>query len=127
MDDVYAALKVVADGSSQLVTWALALAAASVAAIVGSGYLQPSKAWRGIYLLFLPAWLFVGISVYFGNLLARRYMAAVLVRKENLPAIAQAMNTDFGKQQLMLSIALAFFAVWLICFLLWWIYEQRHD
>jgi hypothetical protein len=67
MDDVYAALKVVADGSSQLVTWALALAAASVAAIVGSGYLRPSKAWRRIYLLFLPAWLFVGISVYFGQ------------------------------------------------------------
>jgi hypothetical protein len=122
--DIYSALKVIADGSAQLITWALALGAASVAAIVSTSYLQPKKRWRLPYLLFAPAWIFVGVSVYFGNQVSRRYMAATLVPKETLARISEAINTDFARQQQMLSIALLFFAAWLTFFLYWWIFAK---
>lgn len=122
--DTYAALKIVADGSGQLITWAFALAAGSVAVIVSTDYLRPSKRWRLIYLLFLPAWIFVGLSVYYGNQISRRYMAAATGAKEHVVTIAQAINTDFACQQSMLDIALIFFAQWLVLFLCWWIFVK---
>ena len=122
--ETYAALKVIVDGSGQLLTWAFALTAASIAMIVSVDYLRPSRRWRRIYLLFLPAWFFVGLSVYFGNQVSRRYMAAVSGKKDILGEISQAINTDFGHQQLMFEIALLFFALWLLFFVYWWIFGK---
>jgi MFS family permease len=120
--DIYSALKIIVDGSAQLNSWALGLAAASVIAIVGTDYLHPSKRWRLIYLLFAPAWAFSGLSVYFGNQVSRRYMAAVMGEKENVSKIASYINSDFALQQTMLEVALIFFGLWLALFLAWWIF-----
>ncbi len=117
-----AALKVVADGSAQLITWALALAAGSVAALIGTGYLQPKNRWRLIYLLFLPAWLLVGCSVFYGHQISREYMAAALGLPAKVPIIGQVINKDFGRQLLTFEFAIAFFALWLLLFLIWWIF-----
>lgn len=124
LDALLSALKVVAEGSSQLTVWALALMAGSIAVIVSTGYLRPVRKWRLMYLLFVPAWMFVGWSVYCGNLLSRRYMAAVMGNKEMLPKMHEAINADFICQLDKLYYGLSFFGLWLLLFLWWWVFAD---
>ena len=60
--DYQPGLKAILDNSATLVNWALAVVGGSVAAIIGSSYERP-KTWRGrlMYLLFPPAWVFLGL------------------------------------------------------------------
>lgn len=121
--ELVSALKVVVDSSTTLVTWALSVVVASIAAIVSTSYLRPSnKRVRLIYLLYLPGWLFLGFSIYFGDRVSRGYVAAQFVGEGVLRTIAEKVNGDYGCQQTMLMIGLLTFAVWLVLFLLWWIF-----
>ena len=100
--DFQVGLEQINNGSAGLVTWALAIVAGSVATIVSTSYLRPmNRAMRCIYLLFIPGWLFLGLSIYYGERISRRLMAAKLVPKENLQEIAKLVNLDFGNQRLM--------------------------
>ena len=121
--DFQAGLELVSNGSSVLVTWSLALVAGSVATIVSTSYLRPmNRSMRYIYLLFIPGWFFLGLSIYYGEKISRRYMAAKFVPEENLLKILKLVNQDFGNQRLMLEIGLLVFALWLVTFLLWWVF-----
>ena len=121
--DFQLGLEQVSNGSAQLVTWALAVLAGSVATIVSTSYLRPMiRSVRCIYLLFLPGWFFLGLSIYYGEKISRRYIAAKLVSDENLAKIAKIVNQEFGNQRLMLEIGLLIFALWLIAFLIWWVF-----
>ena len=121
--DFQVGLEQVNSGSAGLVTWALAVVAGSVATIVSTSYLRPmNRAMRSIYLLFIPGWFFLGLSVYYGERISRRLMAAKLVPRESLSEIARFVNQEFGKQRLMLEIGLLFFALWLVIFLIWWVF-----
>ena len=121
--DFQTGLEQISSGSAVLVTWALAVVAGSVATIVSTSYLRPmNRAMRSIYLLFIPGWLLLGLSIYYGEKISRRYMAAKLVPQENLSKIAKLVNQDFGNQRLMLEIGLLIFALWLIAFLIWWVF-----
>ena len=121
--DFQTGLEQISSGSAVLVTWALAVVAGSVATIVSTSYLRPmNRAMRSIYLLFIPGWLFLGLSIYYGEKISRRYMAAKLVPEENLSKIAKLVNQDFGNQRLMLEIGLLIFALWLVVFLIWWVF-----
>lgn len=121
------ALKTVVAASETLVTWCLATLGASVAAIVGTGYLRPPGRWfRQIYLLFLPGWLFLGISLFHGAKVPGLYVTAQLTdEREKIREIFHAMNQASLSQQTTFSIALVFFGIWLVLFLLWWIYGQQ--
>jgi len=116
--------KSMADGSSTLVGWGLTIIAASIITIVSTSYLRPlNKKIRLIYLLFIPGWIFISLSIYFGNKISRRYIAAMLVTKtEYLDQIGEKINTEFGSQLLYFQIGLIFFSIWLLAFLLWWIF-----
>jgi hypothetical protein len=121
--DFQAGLELVSNGSSVLVTWSLAVVAGSVATIVSTSYLRPmNRSMRYIYLLFIPGWLFLGLSIYYGEKISRRYMAAKFVPEENLLKILKLVNQDFGNQRLMLEIGLLVFALWLVTFLIWWVF-----
>jgi hypothetical protein len=123
--ELLSALKVVVDSSTTMTAWALSLVAASIAAIVSTSYLRPSnERVRLIYLLYLSGWLFLGVSIYFGDRVSRRYVAAQFVNEGVLRTIAEKVNRDYGCQQTVLMIGLLTFGLWLTLFLLWWIFGE---
>jgi len=117
-------LKTIADGSKELSGWCLLIIAASIAVIVKTSNFSPTgKGIRSMYLLFMPGWLFLVFSMYQGNLVARRYMAAALTSNlETLQGIGTMVQIDFASQLSMFQIGLAFFILWLLIYLFWWIY-----
>jgi hypothetical protein len=124
VSDLATGLKAVVESSSTMVTWALAVGAGSVAAIVSTSYLRPQQLWaRLIYLLFPVGWLFFAISIYHGNSIAREGVAAQLIHSDdNLRTIGSLMNTEYIHQQTDLTIGFAVFALWLLLYLGWWIF-----
>jgi hypothetical protein len=116
-------LEQVSNSSTQLVTWALAIIAGTIATIVSTSYMRPmSKVMRIFYLLYIPGWFFLGYSIYYGDKISRRYIASKLVPEQNVVDIAKCINQDFGCQQLTLKVGLSIFAVWLVAFLIWWVF-----
>ena len=120
-----AAMKVAVDGSSTMVTWALSTIGGSIAAIVSTSYLRPKNVRiRRIYLLYLPAWVFLGLSIGCGHVIERRHIAAHFApstRLDRLQQIAQLINDDYLYQQDFLAAGLAILGIWLTFFLLWWV------
>ena len=98
-------------GSSTLTGWALAILGATVAGIVGSKYLRPVGKVRYLYLLFVPGWLLLGLSIYSGEMVVRRLIAAAFADTPALRRdIAMLMNSDYAAQRLYLQFALLTFA-----------------
>ena len=126
MQDMRAGLQAVVASSATMVTWALAVGAGSVAAIVGTSYLRPKQRWaRLIYLLFPVGWTLMGWSIYYGNAIARDGVAAQLVAQDQaLQGIGADMNSTYISQQCALTVGLAVFGVWLLLYLAWWIFND---
>lgn len=95
-----------------------------MAALIGSSYERPkTRRGRLIYLLFPLAWIFLGLSIYAGEQISRRFIAAqVKPDPENVRNILMLMNDDFHFQLLMLQMGLGVLFVWLLCFLAWLIF-----
>jgi hypothetical protein len=117
-------LKAIADEARTLVGWCLALIGASVIAIASTSYFRPlNLRVRLIYLLFIPGWLFLGLSIRNGESVSRRFAAAGFAQKrETLLAIGNFINVEFGNQLTYLQWGLGFFSLWLVVFTLWWIF-----
>jgi hypothetical protein len=114
----------VAAGSATMVSWALAVAGGSIVTIVSTSYLRPPLRMRSVYLLFLPGWLLLGMSTYFGDAISRGYLAAQFVPVDLLPTIARSINHEYVRQQDFLSYGLIVFGLWLVVFLLWWVFDE---
>ena len=117
-------LKEMAEESRTLTGWALAIIAASIAAIASTSYFRPlSRKVRAIYLIFIPGWVLIAMSVYDGDRISRRYAAAAFAQKhEPLAKIGDYMNSEFASQLTYLHVGLIFFATWLLFFILWWVF-----
>lgn len=117
-------LKTMADGSSTLVGWGLTIIGASIAIIVSTSYFRPTnQRTRMIYLLFIPGWVSISLSIYYGNRISRDYIAAALVpRNDVVRDIGNSINDEFGLQLLFLQLGLLCFSIWLLLFLLWWVF-----
>jgi hypothetical protein len=74
----YNCIKSVDHGASKLVTWALSLTGGSLLIVLNGDYLRPPEndKLRIPYLIFLLAWSFSGLTIYYGNKITRRAMAA---------------------------------------------------
>ena len=117
------AFKAAADGSATMVTWALTAIIATIAAIVSTSYWRPAKLIpRLTYWLYLPGWILLALSIYFGDSVARRNIAAHFGKSDLLPEIAAQLNHDYICQQRFLGIGLLIFGTWLLMFLWWWIH-----
>jgi len=117
------AIKVVAEITQVHITWALSIIGGTIATILGTSYMSPQmKSFRMIYLLFIPGWALLSISIYYGDLVSRRYIAAGFVANEQLRDILRAMNTDYEMQQWTLFAAIVVLTIWLISYLVWWIF-----
>lgn len=125
-DHLREGLKSMAEESQTLTGWGLAIIGASIIAIASTSYLRPpSRRVRLIYLLFIPGWLFIALSVRNGDAVSNHYSAAVFAKnRELLRQIGSLMNTAFDHQRTHLQWGLAFFGVWLLVFALWWIFAE---
>lgn len=121
--DYQTGLKAIADNSAVLINWALAVAGGSIATIVGTSHERPkTEDGRLIYLIFPIAWLFLGASIYAGEEISRRYIAALLDPEErNIRAALSGMNDAFVRQWTWLEVALILFSIWLLVYVCWFI------
>jgi len=123
MDDITAVIKEVVAYSSQLTTWALAVLGVTVATIISTSYTRPiDQKFRLANLLFIPGWIFLSFSIYHGEQITRKYLAAIMVKPELIPKLASDINDLFSDQRLCFLVSLMFFGVWLFVFLLQWVF-----
>ena len=117
--------KPVYEASQTFSGWCLLIIAASTATIVSTSYFRPSrKHFRLIYLLFLPGWLFIALSIRHGIAISEDYISLGLVSGEFIPGITDQMDSAYASQLLFFELALGVFALWLITFLLFWIFDD---
>lgn len=110
--------------SSQLhITWALALFGGTVATIIGTSHISPNnlKA-KLIYLLFIPSWILLSVSIWYGDLVSRNHLAAQFADKATQKEILREMNTNYFIQQQTLTYGVGCLAAWLVLYLIWWVF-----
>lgn len=117
-------LKGIAEESRTLIGWGLAIIGATVIAIASTSYFRPpSKRVRLTYLLFIPGWFFIGLSIRNGEKVSRRFPAAAFAQKRDvLLQIGDFMNNEFASQLNYMQVGLFFFSLWLLVFILWWVF-----
>ena len=117
-------LKLIDEQSSTLITWSLALIGGSILTIISTSYHKPeSTKAKLFYFLFFPAWFFLFYSVYCGNQISRRVIAASYANNDSvLDAINATINNNYKHQMNYFQIGLAFLALWLLAYFIWWLF-----
>jgi hypothetical protein len=119
-------LETVAAFCQSLAQWTFIIIGGSLVVLVGTSYYRPARVWvRLIYLLFIPSWVYLAQSIYFGLRTQEAYAAYLLVEKTTLQGSAAAMNGDAQKQISSMEIGLLLLTLWLVLYLFWWIFENR--
>lgn len=122
------AIKAVADSAQIHITWALSIIGGTVAMILGTSHLRPQLKWvRFAYLLFIPGWILLGISILYGDKVSRGHIAAKFVSSKQIRDIAKTMNANYEIQQSTLMVGTAIFLLWLILYLIWWIFFRQTE
>src|SRR5688500_9954454 len=86
-------LEALKESSNTVNAWTLAVLAGSIAVLISSDYLRPSGRVRYLYLLFLPGWVFLALSLYHADRVFSGYGASVFSAKhEVLMEIGRNMN-----------------------------------
>jgi hypothetical protein len=124
--DIIEGLKAIAQESKTLVTWSLSIIGGSLLAVLSTSYFKPeSVKVKLIYLLFIPGWLCLGISIYYSDEISRRLLAALFSGKaEIISNIGEKINIAFTNQLNFFGWAQVFFGVWLLTYLLWWTFKK---
>jgi hypothetical protein len=119
------AMALISDNVKILTDWALAILGGSIITILSASYLRPKSIYARLsYLLFLPAWCFIGLSMHYGSKIPLRVIAGEI--SPNLAGeIASKINSDFSDQQKFLSYGLGLLMAWLVIYLLWWIFHNE--
>jgi hypothetical protein len=133
--DYQPGLKAILDNSVTLVNWALAALGGSVAALIGTSYERPKTLnARMIYWLFPLGWFFLVWSIYQGQQISGRFIAAQIAaakhdaaNQETVRTILIATNSDFDSQQFTLTAGLVTLSLWLLCFLVWFICNPESE
>ncbi len=116
----------VAEHANKLGDWALAVFAGSVAVLIGTSYLQPQQTMvRIMYLLFIPGWGFMGLSLYSAKEVSQGYLASLLMGAEFIEETASCLNDAYARQLDYLEMATVFFSLWLVIFVFWWIFFAK--
>lgn len=112
--------------ASDHVTLALAILGGTLLTVVGTSHVSPKCRWgRSIYLLFLPSWAFLALSIYFGDLIQRSAISLLLVDESLHEEIKSNINSHYGCQLSSLMWAGGFLVVWLVLYVVWWIYFRE--
>lgn len=128
MADPTTTLTHVLANSQQLTTWALAVGGGSIALIVGASYRRPvSIWWRLTFLLFLPGWALLAVSLYRGAQLSRAFLASMMVSAESAARIGSKINDLYANQSTFLVWSVVFFSAWLMIYLIGWIFSDQFE
>jgi hypothetical protein len=126
IDAVRRAFEGIVAFSQNLSGWALLIAGGSIVTIVGTSYYRPPKIWaRLIYLIFVPGWIFLGRSMYFGVQVQRSNLGYLFSKAgSDLGKYKSAINDDALNQIVAFQHAMYCFGTWLILYLLWWLFDD---
>jgi len=112
--------------------WALLTIGGSLIVVVSTSYYRPkTRRMRLAYLLFLPAWVLLALSIFNGAIIQRSYVAFLVASRgtitpENANKIAQRITRATESQIWYLQWALVCLGVWLFIYLLWWIRSKDY-
>lgn len=119
-------IKNISDVAGKLTGWAVSIIGGTILIILSSSYYHPPCPCEKIfYLIFIPGWILLFASIYFGTKTMRRSIAADLFtgNEENLKGIFKEANKEFKNQLDTFKFGLTFFGIWLIIYLLWWVFS----
>ena len=112
--------------ANTLISWAYAMIAGSIIALLGTGYYRPAgRRTRLAYLAFLPAWLFLFRSIQSGTKIQGYYLGALLSKKPNFERLLVQVNDQALAQSDLMRYGLICFGLWLIVYLFWWIFNNE--
>lgn len=112
--------------------WALLTIGGSLIVIVGTSYYRPkTRNTRLAYLLFLPSWILLALSMYNGALIQRAYVAFLVASRsaanpDLVSKIAQRVTRAAQAQIDLLQWALLVLFGWLFIYLTWWIFSKEY-
>jgi hypothetical protein len=128
----FEAVQSLAQGLSQ---WDLLIIAGSMVIIVSTGYYRPrTRKMRLTYLVFLPSWILLALSIYRGIQVQGSYVAYLMasLRKDTdsqkaaiISSIVAKVNNDAIYQIRFLECALLCLAVWLVIYICWWAFTDK--
>ncbi len=113
--------------AQNLAQWALLIVAGSIVILTSTSYYRPrNPRARLMYLVFLPGWVFLAKCLYYGVSVQRVYLAYLFTNatEERVKLLKDAMREDSLNQIWNMEIALVVFGIWLVCFLLWWLFNK---
>ena len=122
------AFEIAVSFAQTLTQWSFLVIAGSILTLVGTSYRRPlGLRVRLGYLLFLPGWYFLFRSILDGISVQGIYLAYLLTRPDatKLKEFFAEINTHVFRQVQHLKCGLAFFALWLFLFLIWWISSKQ--
>jgi hypothetical protein len=108
--------------SQSLTQWALLLLGGTVLLLLGTSYYRPGNRFvLYSYLLFVPSWGCLGVSMWHGTRVAQAYLAYLWFRHVTAREIKIAINHDLLWQGGAMECALAVLTLWMLVYLYWWI------
>lgn len=117
------ALAAITANAAQHITWSLTILGATLLTVVGTSHVSPnSTLGRSVYLLFLPAWVLLGASIYYGDRVHRHAISTLMVGEDKRREIFGLINADALCQLNLMRYAGVFLAFWLLAYVLWWVF-----
>ena len=124
-EEILKAFLAISEQSKTLQTWSLSILGGSIAVILGSSYIRPVyPRIRWIYFLFIPGWVFLVISIYYGHDISRNYITALFIKENLLQGVEDKLGSSFLSQIQFFGYGLITFSVWLVIYIFWWILGQ---
>jgi hypothetical protein len=125
-------IKLINEESNRLISWALSILGSSILILLNSSdYFHLEGCYKYSYLLFLFGWISTISSINNGQILTRRFIAAIItknaanieltIKMVTLYEISKKSQSNFDKQLNLLKLGILIFSVWILFFLFWYI------
>ena len=113
--------------AQSLAQWEFVIIGGSLLVLVGTSHRPPeTRRMRALYLLFLPAWLCLGWSIYLGTKAQEAYLAYLLLPVTTIEGATKTLNRDIGNEIFWMSCGLVLLLIWLVVYLFWWVFARKH-
>jgi hypothetical protein len=122
------ASKLINEESNRLITWSLAIIGGTILIVVSTNYINPTGAVLYAYFLFAIGWIYLGLSILYGEEITRIYIAGAMTNEKNLEEInkiGKEIDKRFGKQIKCFKKGIVIFSIWLVIFLFWYIITKK--
>ena len=116
--------KLVHEESSRINTWALSVIGGTILIVISTGYVNPTGSVLYAYAVFAVGWMYLGLSIYYGEKVTRNYIAGVTAKDRSsgfIDQVGREVDRNFGRQLSYFKYGIFTFSIWLILFLVWFI------